>query len=156
MNKIALCLTVVCALSLPLDLAAQRTGVLVTDGNESVIFALDDTPTVTYTSSSVVFSTLGRTVEYPVESTVTVTFTDCSGITDKAVPVSHFYVGFGEVRASGLAPDESVRIFTYTGKLVTSQRADADGNMSVSVDRLPTEPLIIKTDKYAFKFIIRK
>lgn len=156
MNKIALYIALACAMLAPRIVAAQQTGVLVTNGNESVVFVLEDKPTVTYTVSSVVFSTAERTVEYPIESTVTVTFTDCSGAVETEVTTPRFDVGFGEVRASGLTPDETVSIYTCTGKLVLSGRADADGTLSVPADQLPAEPMIIKTYKYAFKFIIRK
>lgn len=136
--------------------SAQVTRVLVSDGQESVIFSLDDKPTVTYSAESVIFTTPSRTVEYAIESTVTVTFVDDSGVAEETAVVPTFTVADGEVKADGLVPYEVVSVFTCGGAHVVSQNADSNGQWSISTDLLPTEPLIIKTNKYAFKFIIRK
>lgn len=138
------------------DVAAQQTGVLITDGHDSVVFALDDKPTVTYTANSVVFTTVNRTVEYPIENTVTVSFVDKAGADGVAASVARFEVDFGEVRAIGLSPHEAVHVYTCDGRLVLSQSADVDGTCSISVSSLPAETLIFKTVNLAFKFIIRK
>lgn len=138
------------------SVAGQVTGVRVSDGNESVTFALKDYPTVTYTESGVVFTLPDRTVEYPIDSAVEVTFVDLSGITDPQIRAPHFDIGYGEVSVYGLSANETVSVFTCMGKLVMCERASADGALSISIDALPAEPLIIKTDKHSFKFTIRK
>lgn len=131
------------------------TSILVNDGTEKVVFALDEKPTVTYGASSVTFATATRTVEYALDTTVTVTFVEDAGIAAPTVAAT-FDISGGEIRATGLRANEVVSIYAYDGRLVLTERADSNGAWSVSVDRLPAEPLIVKTEKQAFKFKIQK
>lgn len=138
------------------SMSAEVTGVRVSDGEESVIFYLEDKPEVTFTTTDLVMETPDHRVEFPMTSTVTFEFTDDSGVDITVQQSVRFNVFDNEVRAQGLTPYESVRIYSYSGKIISSSHADSTGEWSISIELIPSEPVIIRTNKYTYKILTRK
>lgn len=141
------------ALPASFDVSAEVNGVQISDGEESVVFYLADRPEVTFTDSDLIVSAGERKVLYPLTSTVTFDFVEDSAVEGVDAEAASFSFSASEIRATGLKANEPVMFFTMSGKLVCSVSADAAGELRMATDILPKEPLIVKTNKFAYKFL---
>lgn len=144
------------------DLHADDTGasvaanaVQISDGKESVIFSFDEKPEVSFGEAEIVISSSQRTVVFPMSANLVFTFVDNSGVGELDVESVSFQISGNEILAIGLKSNEQVLFFNMKGELLLASAADSDGKFRLQTDFLPKQPVIVRTDKISYKFLIK-
>lgn len=139
------------------DTAASTVvgGIQISDGKEIVNFSFDEKPEVTFEDAEIIISTGDRKVAYPLTSSLIFTFVDNSGVEEICGEMVKFKITGNEIRATGLKSNERVLFFNTNGMLLHSISADSNGEFCLQTDMLPKQPVIVKTNKLAYKLILK-
>lgn len=122
--------------------------------DEAVYFAIDEQPTVTFTASSLVITTIKSTIEYPIAEYRAFTFEEptTNDITSTTYePV--FNIGSSLV-AEGLQPGSAVSVCDVSGLVIGRAKASNDGKVEIPLNN-QKGIFIVKTTSRTFKFIKR-
>ncbi len=141
------------SLFVSINASAEVTGIQVSDGDKNIIFYIDERPEVNFTDTDLVVTGGHKQISYPMTSTVTFDFINGAAVENINVESTSFSISSSEILAAGLQCNELVQIFSMTGQLVYSSCADEVGEFRLPNDVLPKEPLIIKTNKFVYKFL---
>lgn len=136
-------------------LSAAPRELRITDGDNSITLAFDSEPTVTFSQTALVVTAGESTLEYPLTSKVTFDFVDASSVKSVTSSDVHFSFSSSSINVEGLAAGETVAVYTYGGMMVTKAVADNSGSCTIDAGTLPRQPLIVKTNKTAYKIILR-
>lgn len=119
---------------------------------QKVSFAFTQKPVIAVNNSELSVSVAGmQRVSYAYADVQRVFLSDdvTSGIAPVQADPSQQNVTFtwqdGVLRASGLNPNEQVRVFGLDGKLALSGRAQADGTLQLSFSSLPKGVYVVRT-----------
>lgn len=119
---------------------------------QKVSFAFTQKPVIAVSNSELSVSVAGvQRVSYAYADVQRVFLSDdvASGIAPVQVDPSQQNVTFtwqdGVLRASGLNPNEQVRVFGLDGKLALSGSAQADGTLQLSFSSLPQGVYVVRT-----------
>lgn len=134
---------------------ADVTGVRITDGEDTVSFSFDSKPTVNFESDVIVISAEDNRVEYPMTSNVTFDFVDLSGVENQASDETRFYFHDGRIEFSRLTAGSYVSLYSMNGQLVWEGMVGTDGLCTVRTMSLPKGAAIVKTNKTAYKILIK-
>lgn len=121
---------------------------------EVVMFALDDSPKMTFKSTFVVVQA-SETKVFRFKDIAQVYFTDrATGITD-ATTEEEISNQLNTITLNKFTPNTPVRVYTTSGMIVKQANTDSEGSLQVSTSDLSRGTYIIKAGKTAFKFIKR-
>lgn len=132
--------------------------VWLTDGR-IIGYPAKDKPQVLVSDEMFTLTTNSTVVGYPSENVLQFTFEDSSvdnPITEIALPAvaeTQMNFGAGGMRLTGLNPLSKVSVYDMQGRLMTTQKADAEGNLSISFGQYPAGIYVVKTEKSNYKIL---
>ena len=117
-------------------------------GNETVL-ALASNPVITFSGDDMVITSSLNTISIPLADVDSYTFNDGTTAIRPLVDAPQ-YVN-GHVIFSGLAKGAEVSIYTFDGRIVRRQSADATGYADVSLGSLPKGVYVVRTPNNSIK-----
>lgn len=124
-----------------------------------IAYPVDEKPQVAVGDELLTLTTKFTTIGYPGKDVLKFTFEDSSvdnpitAIDQPAVAETQMNFDAGGVRLAGLSPLSKVSVHDIQGRLVTTQKADVDGNLSISLDQYPAGIYVVKTEKSNYKIL---
>ena len=118
-----------------------------------------DKPQVLVGDDMFTLTTNSTEIGYPSENVLKFTFEDSSvdnPITEIVLPtVTETQMNYdaGCMRLTGLNPLSKVSVYDIQGRLMTTQKADAEGNLSISFGQYPAGIYAVKTEKSNYKIL---
>lgn len=137
---------------------AANNGVRITDSHETVTYAFESKPTVTFENGMLMVDSDEGSVEFPMTVGVTFDFVEIpepgavEAVRGEGIQVC---LTLTEVEISNLLDGTQVNVYDTVGKLVASSEADSLGVCRISIRSLPKGALIFNTGSRAHKLIIR-
>ncbi|MDE6026848.1 MAG: hypothetical protein K2G23_02105, partial [Muribaculaceae bacterium] len=132
---------------------ANELALRITDGEENMIFSFSSTPTVTFEQGILLVSSGEGEVEYPMSRAVIFDFVDISGIEGEINNDLKIAISYSTINLSGLRVGTTVSIYGMDGMNYYSSAVDSTGEMIISMENLPSAPMILKAGNKTFKFI---
>lgn len=122
-------------------------------GGKRTEYALTETPKLTYNDNTVTLTTTKGSVEFTATDIVKVVLTDIRATSIDAVETEQrsFQLSNDEVRMSGLAADEIVKLYNVGGKLLSTWRAASSGELIIKLSDLKQGIYIIKANQQSLK-----
>lgn len=122
-------------------------------GGKRTEYALTETPKLTYNDNTVTLTTTKGSVEFTATDIVKVVLTDIRATSIDAVETEQrsFQLSNDEVRMSGLAADEIVKLYNVGGKLLSTLRAASSGELIIKLSDLKQGIYIIKANQQSLK-----
>lgn len=122
-------------------------------GGKRTEYALTETPKLTYNDNTVTLITTKGSVEFTATDIVKVVLTDIRATSIDAVETEQrsFQLSNDEVRMSGLAADEIVKLYNVGGKLLSTWRAASSGELIIKLSDLKQGIYIIKANQQSLK-----
>ena len=157
-------------LMLPLMASAAVSGtsrqqvLVIVTGSDSLAFALDNEPVITYSDNSLVVRSLNDSLvagldgtsyffeERVIDDYVT---TAINNVALPGISTPKPQMAFSSGTVSGLRPGDVVRVYRINGTLVKDIRADEQGRATLELSQLPNGIFIIKTPTSSIKIINR-
>ena len=153
MRRLSLCLL---GALLVCPVFAQNTLTVHQKNGEQFSFGFEDKPVVTFTDTELVVTSTKTELRYELSNVAKFTFDDVEdaviGIKSDASKASITLDEYN-VSISGLEADAAIRLVTADGKLLQSYKADEDGSVAFSIDKLPQGTYIITTESLSCKII---
>lgn len=122
-------------------------------GGKRTEYALTETPKLTYNDNTVTLTTTKGSVEFTATDIVKVVLTDIRATSIDAVETEQrsFQLSNDEVRMSGLAADEIVKLYNVGGKLLSTWRTASSGELIIKLSDLKQGIYIIKANQQSLK-----
>lgn len=116
-------------------------------------FALKDAPVVTYEGDALVVTCGEQSLATPLSGIATFTFEKVTpdGITQTEVGKPEAIIAFGNASFKGLKPNATVGVYSIDGKLLHSAKADANGDLSISLNAYTHGIYILCTPTQSYK-----
>lgn len=122
-------------------------------GGKRTEYALTETPKLTYNGNTVTLTTTKGSVEFTAMDIVKVVLTDirATGIDAVETVQKSVQLSNDEVRMSGLAAYEIVKLYNVGGTLLSTWRAASSGELIIELSDLKQGIYIIKANQQSFK-----
>ena len=157
MKKVFVCIV---ATILPLFVSAEKTHLIVTakDGTQ-VAFALQEQPKVTFIESELQIQTSNLDVFYPLDNMANFKYekrdiipSSVVNLQEKGVPylLEQDYILF-----PALVKDTEVSLYTITGVMIFSKKANQSGEYLFSLSHLNSAIYVLKVNDLTYKIIKR-
>lgn len=137
---------------------ADKYYVKVTDGTgDAVYFAFDEYPQVVVSDGGVVITAGSRQVSYGADEHLSFSFTTqaSTGVASVEAQALRFELGSGYISVYGLKMGETAHLYSVSGLLEASAKADANGELTMTA---PTEKgvhILTTSNKKQLKFIVK-
>lgn len=122
---------------------------------ERVNISLEEYPRVTFTSDEVLITTHMNDLSFPANDVVR--FTYGTSATDIAITVDNqtsFSLTDNRLSISNIKSNSTVTVYQADGALITSQKTDKSGNVTINIESYQPGVYLVKTSSGNFK--IRK
>ena len=159
MIKQAVCMAFALAALLPLQAFADDAPALVVwnaDGSKAN-YALEESPKVTFTETTLVVTLHGKATSYPLESLTRVTYENVqgTGISDLWYCAPSFSVQGNLLVFAALKADSDIAVYTLDGQLLHKERIVTAGRYAFPLSDITDGVYMVSVNGVTYKFLKR-